>query len=228
MSEGLVADILSYFQQGGFVMPPLAVATLVLWYYLGLRISTLQRGNPRSARILLERYRRGYQRVPRGVIDRAALWGAEIAAQYGPQRSRLRPALDEAFRDIADELKIGRSIIRGIVSVAPLAGLLGTVIGMIETFDSLGEMALFTQGGGIAGGISQALFTTQMGLAVAVPGIVIGRFLDRRQLRFENELEQMKEILCSESHRYQRGPFSSRLRVITVDEVGESPRGGQP
>ena len=77
-----------------------------------------------------------------------------------------------------------------ICIVAPLAGLLGTVTGMIETFDSLAEMSLFTQSGGIAGGISEALFTTQMGLIVAVPGVLIGRILDRRAERLSEEIEQ--------------------------------------
>ena len=80
---------------------------------------------------------------------------------------------------------------RSEVAVAPLAGLLGTVTGMIETFRSLGEMELFTQGGGIAGGIGEALLTTQMGLAVAVPGIVLGRLLDRRQATLEDQLDRM-------------------------------------
>lgn len=204
MSSGFIPDILAYFEHGGFVMPPLAVATLVLWYFLGLRFITLQRGNPRSARILLERYRRGYPRVPRGIIDGAALYGVEIAARYGSSRRVLRAALEDGFSRFRTRLNDGRTMVRSITSVAPLAGLLGTVIGMIETFDSLAEMALFTQSGGIAGGISQALFTTQMGLAVAVPGIVVGRILDRRQLRLEGELDQIKEILCAESRRYHR------------------------
>ena len=85
-----------------------------------------------------------------------------------------------------------------LVAIAPLAGLLGTVTGMIETFDALGDMSLYSQSGGIAGGISQALFTTQMGLVVAVPGLIIGRLLDRRQTRFENELSQIKDLLCSD------------------------------
>ena len=50
---------------------------------------------------------------------------------------------------------------------------------MIETFSALGDMALFTQSGGIAGGISQALLTTQMGLVVAIPGLLVGRILGR-------------------------------------------------
>jgi biopolymer transport protein ExbB len=82
--------------------------------------------------------------------------------------------------------------------VSPLLGLLGTVIGMIETFDSLGDMSLYSQSGGIAGGISQALFTTQMGLAVSIPGLVVNGILHRRQKDIELELAQIKDILCTD------------------------------
>jgi len=69
---------------------------------------------------------------------------------------------------------------------------------MIETFDSLGDMSLFSQSGGIAGGISQALFTTQMGLAVAIPGLLVGRVLDQREQALTGELTKIKDILCAE------------------------------
>ena len=78
--------------------------------------------------------------------------------------------------------------IRAIVICAPLAGLLGTVDGMIETFDALGEMSLHRSSGGIAGGISQALITTQMGLAIAIPGMLVSRLLDRRAERLKERL----------------------------------------
>ncbi|MCB9694166.1 MAG: MotA/TolQ/ExbB proton channel family protein [Alphaproteobacteria bacterium] len=74
-------------------------------------------------------------------------------------------------------------LVRSITAVAPLVGLLGTVSGMIETFDSLATMSMFRGSGGIAGGISAALVSTQMGLAVAIPGLVFGRLLDRRAAR---------------------------------------------
>jgi biopolymer transport protein ExbB len=177
-------------------MPPLAIATLVLWYMLGLRWQLLDRGNARSCRVLVERYSRGYKRKPRGLMDTATVWGLVLRKRY-PEHS-LRDLLEDAFGEFDADLGRGKVLIKVIVSTAPLAGLLGTVIGMIETFDSLGDMALFTQSGGIAGGISQALFTTQMGLVVAVPGIVVGRILDRKERAFRVELEQLKNMLCGE------------------------------
>ena len=67
---------------------------------------------------------------------------------------------------------------------------------MIETFDSLGDMTLYSQSGGIAGGISQALLTTQFGLAVAIPGLIVRGLLERRQRVLESQMEEVKEILC--------------------------------
>jgi len=187
-----------YVDQGGFVMMPLVVATLVLWYTIGYRYLTLRRGSPRSVRVLIERYEAGSTRKPTGIIDGAVVRGLSVARR---PHAHLRRVLDDAFADYDRELKTGRTIIVSIVAAAPLTGLLGTVTGMIETFESLGDMSLFSQSGGIAGGISQALFTTQMGLAVAVPGVVIGKLLDRRQHRIEDELQKLKNILCAESGR---------------------------
>lgn len=90
-----------------------------------------------------------------------------------------------------------KTLVRSLVAVAPLLGLLGTVDGMIETFASLGDMALFTQSGGIAGGISRALFTTQMGLAISIPGLLIGRMIERRQQNIDRELDQIRDLVCA-------------------------------
>src|SRR5690606_17583351 len=145
------------------------------------------------------RYRNGQLREPRGVIDAAVIRGLELARGVDLHRVDLRRVLDDAFADVEGQLGRGRILIASVVAVAPLAGLLGTVTGMIETFDSLADMALFSQSGGIAGGISQALFTTQMGLAVAVPGLVLGRILDRQQNLLQDEIERIKDILCAMS-----------------------------
>lgn len=82
--------------------------------------------------------------------------------------------------EIENELAFLKNIVFGLVTVAPLLGLLGTVTGMIDTFEAIGEMNLFSSDGGIAGGISKALLTTQIGLIIAVPGVILERILTRR------------------------------------------------
>jgi len=82
---------------------------------------------------------------------------------------------------VYDKISFDAGLIKAIIAVAPLMGLLGTVSGMIETFASLGTMEMFKSGGGIAGGISQALLTTQLSLIVAVPGILYLELIERKK-----------------------------------------------
>jgi biopolymer transport protein ExbB len=192
MGESFVDILRAYLDEGGFVMWPLVIGLLALWYVIGYRFLTLQRGSRRTLRQLVREYQTGRGHTPRGIIDRAARRAVATARKYPAHVSHV---LDDGLFTFYQDVKKGRMIIAGIVTVAPLLGLLGTVTGMIETFDSLGDMSLYAQSGGIAGGISQALFTTQLGLSVAIPGVIVGRLLDRRQRRLEEELDQIKALL---------------------------------
>lgn len=195
MLQDVWKELLGYIEAGGWVMPPLIALMVVLWYAIGYRWSALQRGTERGARNLLERLERKKKPSGDGVLVRAARKGVKL--RKSGYRD-LRSFLDDAFAEEERELRKFHVLITTIVMVAPLLGLLGTVIGMIETFDSLGDMSLFSQSGGIAGGISQALFTTQMGLAVSIPGLIVNGILTRRQKDIELELAQLKDILCAE------------------------------
>ncbi len=71
-----------------------------------------------------------------------------------------------------------------LLQAAPLLGLFGTVRGMIQTFQALFHGAT-VDGVTVADGISQALITTQLGLLVAIPGLVVHRLLQGREARSE-------------------------------------------
>jgi biopolymer transport protein ExbB len=199
----------TYFAQGGFIMWPLVVSTVLLWYALGYRMFTLQRGGQQSVYTLIENYaKRGDKVPPSGIVYTACALGVKLAKRT---QTGLRPVLDDAFGTFDRDLSRGKMVIGALVAAAPLLGLLGTVTGMIETFDSMADMSFYTQSGGIAGGIAEALFTTQMGLVVAVPGVIIGRLLDARQTRLADELTRIKDILCADSERMSRTEAASTL-----------------
>jgi biopolymer transport protein ExbB len=188
----------AYARHGGFVMPPLIVAAVLMWYGLGWRLVVLRRGSTRPLPDLVRAYVEGTNRPPRGVIDTAVARGVGAARADVPA---LRRRLDEAFFDLDEDLERYGTLVKAIVRVAPLTGLLGTVAGMIQTFDAIGEVSPYGPSGDIAGGISQALVSTQMGLAVAVPGLLAGRVLARRQAALGRELARLKDLLCSKSWR---------------------------
>ncbi|HKX57518.1 MAG TPA: MotA/TolQ/ExbB proton channel family protein [Xanthomonadales bacterium] len=196
MFTSLLQQIAEYLQDGGWVMPPLLIGTVVMWFAIGYRFAALKRGTKRGVRNLLARAEQGKQASDDGIMVRALQKGLALkATAAGPN---LRPLLDDAFWEEERDLGKYNVLITTIVLAAPLLGLLGTVIGMIETFDSLGDMSLFSQSGGIAGGIAQALITTQMGLAVAIPGLIGNGALNRRAKAIELELAQMKDMLCTD------------------------------
>ncbi len=206
MQQSLFQELLSYVEAGGWVMPPLIFLMVVLWYAIGYRAMALARGTGKDPRRLLNKAERkaAKDKVLKGdgVLVSAARKGVELRERGVIE---LRGFLDDAFAEEYREIRKFDVLIKTIVGVAPLLGLLGTVIGMIETFDSLGDMSLYSQSGGIAGGISQALFTTQMGLAVSIPGLIVNGVLNRKQKDLELELAQMKDILCAEQSVEQGG-----------------------
>lgn len=193
-----IEGFLDYMNSGGFVMWPLLFAAMFLWFGLGFRFHTLKRGSKKSVRTLIRKYDEHKRTKVVGVIDSAIQDGMAIVENVTCAKTA-RKLIDDKFFAYEQEIKQYSKMVMTLVAIAPLIGLLGTVIGMIETFDSLASASLFSQTGGIAGGISQALFTTQLGLVVAVPGVIIGRLLDRRSHVMELELEQIKDILCIEN-----------------------------
>jgi len=86
-------------------------------------------------------------------------------------------------------LERGITTIKILAAVAPLLGLLGTVIGMIQTFQAI---TLFGTGDPklMSGGISEALVTTMLGLVVAVPLILSHSFVSNRSRRLMKIMEE--------------------------------------
>ncbi|MCB1603206.1 MAG: MotA/TolQ/ExbB proton channel family protein [Gammaproteobacteria bacterium] len=187
-------QLIDYFTDGGFVMPPLIIGTVILWWTLGYRMAALKTGTLKSPRTLVYRFLKGKMPTHNGVMVRVLHKGMKLRNK---NVDNLRRYLDDAFSEEEREIQKYKTIISTIVIVAPLLGLLGTVSGMIETFESLGDMSLFSQSGGIAGGISQALITTQMGLAVSIPGLIVSGILNKKQKNIEIEMAQLKDLLCS-------------------------------
>ncbi|MCL7421201.1 MAG: MotA/TolQ/ExbB proton channel family protein [Methylobacter sp.] len=113
-----------------------------------------------------------------------------------PARSSeiLAARLDESVSQESSRLFFGLTSLTVFAAVTPLMGLLGTVIGMIETFQSI---SLFGTGDPklMAGGISYALVTTQLGLAVAIPLLLLQSFLHAQANRIVEILDQQSNRL---------------------------------
>ena len=181
-------------RDGGFVMYFLLGAGFLLWFGIAYRAVMLRRGSGRSVRELVDLGWHGRLDEPRGFVDTAAAVATSVVS---PGDRGARRILDDELFSLEDGLGRYRTLVRTIVVVAPLAGLLGTVAGMIEMFRSLGDQTFYSQSGGVANGISQALLTTQFGLLVAIPGMIVGRLIDRRENQMRQDIQQIKELAIS-------------------------------
>lgn len=94
-----------------------------------------------------------------------------VVRYWGQPAATIRIALDhDAAREVTD-LKRNIRVLNGTATLAPLLGLLGTVIGMIQSFDAIGGQAGGSKSEALAQGISLALVSTAIGLAIAVVSV---------------------------------------------------------
>ncbi|MCW8943656.1 MAG: MotA/TolQ/ExbB proton channel family protein [Sedimenticola sp.] len=113
----------------------------------------------------------------------------------------MKEAIEEVGRQVVHELERYLNTLGTIASIAPLLGLLGTVIGMIKVF-----AAIMTAGVGdptvLAGGISEALITTAAGLSVAIPSLMFHRYfggrVERLVVKMEEQALKMVEVMQGE------------------------------
>lgn len=127
----------------------------------------------------------------RGLAVEIASW--TMRAKKGPSFEPIA-ARENVTCLAADHLLLLRSYFRTlevIASLAPLLGLFGTVLGMIEAFRELENAGAEVDPSLLSGGIWEALLTTAVGLAVAMPTIALLNFLEQRVDNFAHQLDSL-------------------------------------
>ncbi len=119
-------------------------------------------------------------------------------ANLNHPREVMKEAIEEEGRQVVHHLEKHLDALGTIAAITPLLGLLGTAIGMIKVFTAI------TQSGVgdptvLAGGISEALITTAAGLSVAIPTLIVHRYLtarvDELAIAMEAQAVKMVEVL---------------------------------
>ncbi|MBE0484532.1 MotA/TolQ/ExbB proton channel family protein [Marinobacter sp.] len=115
------------------------------------------------------------------------LAGGLINAKHG--RDIMKESIEHEASQVIHELERFLNPLGTIATIAPLLGLLGTVIGMIKVFAEI-QLAGVGDAGNLAGGISEALITTAAGLSVAIPALICHRYFIRRVDELVVNMEQ--------------------------------------
>ena len=201
--------MLEIVQAGGWLMVPILMCSVVSAAIAVERLWTLQRRRVLPKNLLANSWaalkQDNLSRQNVRLLRKQSPLGYVLAAGISNVkrgRELMKEALEEATHKVSQDLERYLTALGIIASIAPLLGLLGTVIGMIDVFDNL-----MRQGAGnanlLAGGISTALVTTASGLSVAIPALMFHRFFLRRvdELVVEIEYESSQLLDLVQGHR---------------------------
>ena len=199
-AEGSLGRALDLLQAGGPVVMILlamsvlatAVILLKLWQFSRTKV-----GRSRNAREALRLYKEGRTQDALAAAKRARNPVGEVLArairglEHGVPEAKIREELPRYGGEVLENLRGGFRILEVIASLAPLLGLFGTVLGMIEAFRQLEAAGNQVNPAILSGGIWQALLTTAVGLAVAIPVVAILNWLERRVDGLAHEMDNL-------------------------------------
>jgi len=194
-------------KSGGIVMVPIILSSVIAAAIILERLWTLQRQRVLPKELTEKVWRlvetQQLQEKHIAALQQNSPLGKVLAAGLAHRhrnRDIMKEAIEDTGRHVVHELERFLNALGTIASIAPLMGLLGTVFGMIRTFNSI-----TTQGVGnpavLAGGISEALIATAAGLTVAIPAVIGYRSLRGRvdSLVVEMEKEAIKLVQAVEA-----------------------------
>jgi len=203
-----MTETYEFLARGGPVMVIIALCSVISLTIFVERLWALQRSRVIPTRLVhLIR-----QLVSEGRFDEArslctsnesAIASVLLAGlkQVHQGRAIMREAMQDRGRREIAELERFTGALGAIATIAPLLGLLGTITGMIKTFQQVNESVAITgqmSPGALANGIWEALITTAAGLTVAIPAYLAYRFVMARIDRSAGDMEEISiDILDS-------------------------------
>ena len=174
--------MLEFFTAGGWLMYPLLICLTIATAIVAERFWSLQTKRISPPELITQiwqwlRHKQVDENRIQALKDNSPLGQILAAGLVNRNCSReiTREGIEDVGRHVTVQLERNLNTLGTIAAISPLMGLLGTVIGMIKVF-----AVITTEGVGnpetLAGGISEALLTTAMGLMVAIPSVIFYRY----------------------------------------------------
>lgn len=224
-------DLWSIVKDGGPMMIPIAICSLILVAFVFERFISLRKGRiipkPFTSRFL--------QQMREGELDRQQALqlceenGSPVAQVFaGAVRKWGRPAVEveQAIIDSGERVTNGLRrylrVLNGVATISPLLGLLGTVVGMIRAFNAIATSDALGRPELLATGISEALLTTAAGLTVAIPALIFYLYfvsaVDRLVMDIDSLGQELVNMISAEELQGKDKP---------TPEAGKSRRGNR-
>lgn len=222
--------MIEFIRAGGWLMIPIILSSVIAMAIIIERFLSLRTGRVMPAKDI----KRARELASSGAITQndieslsqnsvvGRLLAAGLASSAAP-RHILKENLEEAGRHAVHKLERYMTALGTIAAITPLMGLLGTVLGMITAFSKITQVGVGDPAA-VAGGISQALFTTAAGISVAIVALIFHRYfksrVDNYVVGMEQEAIKLVEIVNQASTRRtaqaSRAPDPSAAKAAAI------------
>lgn len=227
-AEGAIptGNLLATIRNGGVLMIPLLGCSFLLAVFGIERAVSL-----RAARVVPAPFvRRFVEQVQSGSLARgtaldaceengspaARVFAAAVRRWGRPSVEIEQAAIDACEREL-NHLRRYRRVFNGVATIGPMLGLLGTVFGLMRSFNDVAASGAMGRPDLLARGFGEALITTAMGLLVAIPAMVLQSFftgrIDRLAIRLDAACQQVIDAISEESLAGARALGESRRRA---------------
>jgi len=214
-------NVFIYFQRGGPMMWPLLICSLVGLIFIIERIIAYRRIQGDTAEIfsgiresLLEGNLRGSLEVCESFDHPVATTLKSGLLRFGKSNNEIDKAMESVALHEISKLEKGLWVLATIANIAPLFGFLGTVTGMIDSFENLAEVGLGNPQA-VASGISEALITTATGLTIALPVQAAYNYFNNRVSSFALDMETSSSMLLETfSEIEEKGTTAAQAKSV--------------
>jgi biopolymer transport protein ExbB len=213
-------SVVKFFVQGGFFMIPLMLCSVVSGAVILVRALALRRNvvMPPEIEREIETIQPGddaesfarLARVVRSDYSPLARVAQVVLQHLSWPKSENNEAVQTRARHEIVRLESGLFILEIIVGIAPLLGLLGAVSGLVAVFAAFGSDAAAQDPHGIAKGISEALSTTIVGLAIAIPSLIAYSYFSKKIETMAAEMESLIGDLLAKCYHQKERRVSGR------------------
>ena len=219
-------SLLGIFHDGGPLMYPIAFCSVLTLVFILERFIAL-----RASRVTPKPFAKKFlEQIKEGTLDRdsalerckengsplAQVFAAAVK-KWGRTAVEVEQAIIDTGERVNNDLRKYLRVLNGVSQVGPLLGLLGTVLGMISSFNSISGGDAAGQREMLAGGIAQALLTTAAGMFVAIPALIayfyfVGR-VDRLIMDIDSLGQQLVELISADALAEREGSRTKRSKA---------------
>lgn len=227
--KGIPRDPIEVLFALGIFMYPLGLCSIVVVWFSIERMVVLRRG-----RVIPKPFvKRFFEHIEQGKVDAKGAMklcdenGSPIAMifahglkKWGKPSVEVEQAIIDGGERQLSQLRSHLRVLNGAATVSPLLGLLGTVVGMIESFNSIATSDSMGKSAEMAGGIGLALLTTAVGLLIAIPALIMYMYFSGRVDGLVIEMDEYGQVLVdqisaeaiAEQARSGRQPLAATMK----------------